>query len=68
MPIQYGELTIIKENDPKSLFDWITNKEYIEKYIFLFEDGEICDTIVDFHFEFLDSITMYFEKEIQSKR
>jgi hypothetical protein len=67
MSIKYGELTIIKENEPKSLFYWLTH-EYIEKYIyiFLFEDGEISDTIVDFHFKFLDSIAsvlpLYFEK------
>jgi hypothetical protein len=63
MPIQYGEVTIVKEN--KSLFNWIINKECLEKFIFLFED-EISDTIVDFHFKFLDTcisvLPLYFEK------
>ena len=77
MPIKYGELTIIKTEQSKleSLVCWITNKEYEKnKYIFLFEDGEICDSenVVDFYFKFLDSfaspIPLYFEKTIKSPR
>jgi len=73
MPIKYGELTIVKDEQPKtSLFYWLTT-DYLEKYkyIFLFEDGEICDTILDFHFNFLDSIKClprYFEKIINEKK
>ena len=75
MPIKYGELTIVKDNEqPKtSLFYWLTT-EHLEtyKYIFLFEDGEICDTILDFHFKFLDScikhVPRYFEKIINGKK
>jgi len=62
MPIKYGELTIMKEKR----FFWKTEP----KYIFLFEDGEISDEIVDFYFKFLDScvqcVPLYFEKTIKS--
>jgi hypothetical protein len=65
MPIKYGELTIVKEKP--SLFYWINEEIY--KCIFLFDNGEICDTVVDFHFKFLDSIgsvlPLYFEKHNQ---
>ena len=75
MAIKYGELTVIHHEQTKleSLVCWITNKEYEKtKYIFLFEDGEICDSekVVDFYFKFLDSfaspVPVYFEKTIKS--
>jgi hypothetical protein len=50
MPIKYGELTIVKKKP--SLFYWIINEEYI----FLFDDGDSCDSVVDLQFKFLDSI------------
>ena len=77
MTIKYGELTIIinKPNKLKSLVSWITNTEYEKtKYIFLFENGEICDSekVVDFYFKFLDSfaspVPIYFEKTINTPR
>ena len=74
MTINYGELFIIKNEQTKleSLMSWITNKEIKPNYVFLFEDGEICDSekIVDFYYKFLDSfassVPLYFEKTIKS--
>ena len=79
MTIKYGELTIIK-GQPKliSWLNWLTNEEPSEtksKYIFLFDDGEICDAedkLLDFNFNFLNSILLsvlplYFEKEIKKE-
>jgi len=79
MSIKYGELTIIKDNEQinlSSLLYWITNEEYLgkkPKYIFLFDDGEICDAedkLLDFHFNFLDDfmsvLPIYFEKTIKT--
>ena len=81
MSIKYGELTIIKDNEQSnlsSLLYWITNEEYLgkkSKYIFLFDDGEICDAedkLLDFHFKFLDSfmsvLPIYFEKTINKEK
>ena len=74
MTIKYGEITINEETKIESLLYWITNKLRKPNYIFLFEDGEICDTekIVDFHYNFLDSfasaVPVYFEKIINTPR
>ena len=75
MTIKYGEITIMNNEKTKieSLLYWI-NKLRKPNYIFLFEDGEICDTekIVDFHYNFLDSfasaVPVYFEKIINTPR
>ena len=72
MTIKYGEITIIHHEQTKleSVLYWITNKEVKPEYVFLFEDGEICDTenVVDFYFKFLDSfaspVPIYIEKKI----
>ena len=75
MTIKYGEITIMNNEKTKieSLLYWI-NKLRKPNYIFLFEDGEICDTekIVDFNYNFLDSfasaVPVYFEKTINTPR
>ena len=65
MTIKYGELTIIKDKEQStlsSLLNWLTNDEHLvkkSKYIFLFDDGEICDEDKlhgDFNFTFLNGI------------
>ena len=63
-----GELTIIKDTEQStltSLLYWITNEEYQvkkSKYIFLFDDGEICDAenklLGNFNFSFLHDINL----------
>ena len=68
MTIKYGELTIIKDTEQttlSSLLNWITNEEHKvkkSKYIFLFDDGEICDAEDklhgDFNFSFLHDINL----------
>jgi hypothetical protein len=68
MTIKYGELTIIKDTEQStlsSLLYWITNEEYKvkkSKYIFLFDDGEICDAedklLGNFNFSFLNDINL----------
>jgi len=81
MTIKYGELTIIKDNEQSnlsSLLYWITNEEYLgkkPKYIFLFDNGEICDAedkLLDFHFNFLKGfmsvLPVYFEKETKENQ
>ena len=64
MTLKYGELTIIYSEKEQSIvetfFSWINEEEQKKepkKYIFLFDDGFICDetTIKDFNFEFLNS-------------
>ena len=78
MPIKYGELTIIYNKEQTiftSLVTWLKGEEHLEKnckYIFLFDDGEICDSNdkwIDFKFYFFDScasvIPPYFEKSVQ---
>ena len=67
MSFKYGELTIIykEENIFSKFFAWLSSEEQIEvqsdklcKCIFLFEDGEICDSdekLKDFKFEFRNS-------------
>jgi peptide methionine sulfoxide reductase MsrB len=77
MPIKYGELTIIYNKEEISIFtDFLLWMDYNHdvpnksKYVFLFEDGEICETndkLKNFNFKFLDSISLkmpkYFEKK-----
>ena len=68
MTIKYGELTIIKDTEQStltSLLYWITNEEYQvkkSKYIFLFDDGEICEAedklLGNFNFSFLHDINL----------
>jgi len=68
MTIKYGELTIIKDKEQttiSSLLNWITNEEYKvkkSKYIFLFDDGKICDAedklLENFNFRFLNDINL----------
>ena len=46
MTIKYGELTIIYNQDESifiSLFSWFKNEVNPSKYVFLFDDGEICE-------------------------
>jgi hypothetical protein len=66
MTIKYGELTIIKDIEQSTLSNllyWITNEEYKvikSKYIFLFDDGEICeaeDKLLG-NFSFLNGINL----------
>ena len=76
MTIKYGELTIIYSNNVQTVvntfFSWLNNEELKKeptKYIFLFDDGIICDetNIKDFNFEFLNSclnlMPAYFHRE-----
>jgi hypothetical protein len=75
MSIKYGELTIMYDKEQtifSTLLSWLKYEEHIEKnykYIFLFDDGEICnhkDKFIDFNFYFCNSIIsvmpLYFEK------
>jgi hypothetical protein len=64
MTIKYGELTIIYTEKEQSMvetfFSWINEEEQKKKpskYIFLFDDGFICDdtTIKDLNYAFLNS-------------
>lgn len=78
MSIKYGDLTVVydKEEQPDiftSLLMWFTEEALPHpkaKYIFLFDDGEICeaDDKLDYKYNFLDSalsvIPVYFEKTI----
>jgi hypothetical protein len=72
MTIHYGELTILYKNQlPVNPFlEWL-NASYPTKedhYIFLFDDGEICeleDKKIDFNFEFLrinNELPRYFKR------
>jgi hypothetical protein len=72
MSIKYGELTIIykKQITIGPFLTWL-NVEYPNKedqYIFLFDDGEICelnDKKIDFNFEFFrlnNDLPRYFKK------
>lgn len=76
MTLKYGELTIIYNNKVQTLvntfFSWLNDEELKKepsKYIFLFDDGIICDetNIKDFNFEFLNSclnlMPAYFHRE-----
>ena len=81
MPIKYGEVTIIYNKEETTLFTsmmiWL-NREGAppkkSKYVFLFDDGEICDShdkLKDFNFKFstktLSATPQYFEKNITHK-
>lgn len=67
MPIKYGELTIIYNEEEISIYTnfllWLKYEQDVpkkSKFVFLFEDGEICeenDKLKDFKFEFLNSIS-----------
>jgi hypothetical protein len=75
MPIKYGELTIVYKDQTlfTNLLIWFkyeVKPPANSKYIFLFEDGEICDSddkIKDFNFKFcnnvLSAMPLYFEKK-----
>ena len=81
MPIKYGELTIIYNKEETSLFSsllmWLSydvDPPPKSKFVFLFEDGEICDNndkLKDFQFKFFDSSfhkkPRHFEKNIENK-
>jgi hypothetical protein len=76
MSIKYGEVTVIYNKDQSifnhflSLFNNDENKLNNPKYIFLFDDDEICeynnDKLKYFNFQFSNSIShklpLYFEK------
>ena len=80
MPIKYGELTIIYNEEEITVFSsllmWLSYDIEPPKksnFVFLFEDGEICDTkdkLKDFKFNFFDSsfrkTPIYFEKKIEN--
>ena len=86
MPIKYGELTIIYNKEETSILSsfliWMQYEERPpnkSKYVFLFDDGEICDTesdnkLQDFNFKFLNSnsvsslMPLYFEKKVSDSR
>jgi len=81
MPIKYGELTILYNEEEITVFSsllmWLSydiEPPKKSKFVFLFEDGEICDKndkLKDFHFKFVDSsfrkTPIYFEKKIENK-
>jgi hypothetical protein len=77
MNIKYGDLTIIYNPEKTSLFtqlvNWINSGDERppnnSKYIFLFEDGKICEynnEITDYNYKFFNSsftlLPLYFEK------
>jgi hypothetical protein len=78
MPIKYGELTIIYNKEQATAFTsfliWLKYEERPpkkSKYVFLFDDGEICDSddkLKDLKFIFFDNnsllMPLYFEKNI----
>jgi hypothetical protein len=77
MPIKYGELTIIYNKEEISIFSdfllWLKYEPNVpnkSKYVFLFEDGEICeinDKLKNLQFKFMDNISskmpIYFGKK-----
>jgi hypothetical protein len=81
MTIKYGEFTFINNESSivESMLDtltrWITNEQQQKvpnNYIFLFEDGEICEwdnTCKDLKFDFMYTslLPSYFSKEIKKK-
>lgn len=81
MPIKYGELTIIYDKEETTLFkSFLIWMEYESKppknskYVFLFDDGEVCDTddkLKDLNFKFTNSSISYapifFKKNIKGK-
>jgi hypothetical protein len=81
MPIKYGDLTIIYNKEQitvfSSLLTWL-QYEYSpptdSKYVFLFDDGEICeanDKTTDYKFKFVTGVSsampIYFEKTLNVK-
>ena len=81
MPIKYGDLTIIFNKEETNIFTslliWMGAEEIPpinSKYIFLFDDGEICDSdnvkVFDYKFlnGFLSQIPMYFIKPIEENK
>jgi hypothetical protein len=75
MTIKYGEFTIIYKKEQtiiQNLLNWLKYEDKLSnssKYIFLFDDGEICeygDKNEDFHFKFFNSvfhkIPLHFQK------
>lgn len=81
MPIKYGDLTIIFNKEETEIFTslliWMGAQEIPpinSKYIFLFDDGEICDSdnLKDFNYKFLNGfssqIPMYFIKPIEENK
>jgi len=82
MPIKYGELTIIHDNESQSTMfryvsSWLGYEQFASnksKFVFLFEDGEICDlnnNVKDVTFKsvksYLDFMPRYFEKTTENK-
>jgi len=80
MHIKYGDLTIIYNKEQVDIFTsfvmWLKYEEkppINSKYVFLFDDGEICDSDnnKNLNFEFCNSILSvipkYFEKKIKKK-
>jgi hypothetical protein len=76
MPIKYGELTIIYNKEETSILSsfliWMQYEERPpnkSKYVFLFDDGEICgdNKLQDLNFKFSNSISsvmpLYFKKK-----
>jgi hypothetical protein len=82
MSIKYGELTIIFNKEEITLFTnclmWLNYEEKPpkkSKYVFLFDDGEICDSdkFKDFNFNFcINNLSgmppLSFEKEIKKQK
>ena len=81
MPIQYGEITIIYNEEEEEFFrsivriwfDYEFRADDNSQIVILFEDGEICeikDKFKDFQFKFFDDskayTPRYFEKNINS--
>lgn len=82
MSIKYGDLTIIynpeKTNMLTRIINWINSGDERppteSKYIFLFDDGDICeseDKFIDYNYKFFNSIftplPSYFEKPEKKK-
>jgi hypothetical protein len=81
MTIKYGELTIIYNKEEQTILTnllmWLKYDNYPEKkckYVFLFDDGEICDAedkFIDFDFKFCKSVLsvmpLHFEKNKDNK-
>jgi hypothetical protein len=72
MSIKYGELTCIKSQDIVSSFiSWFNPDYSTTNYVFLFDDGEICDLndkLKDFKFDFSVYATVmpsYFTKDTE---
>ena len=77
MPIKYGELTIIYNKEEISIFTdlllWLNYEENPpnkSNYVFLFDDGEVCDSdknFKDLKYEFFNStlsaMPRYFQKQ-----